>query len=136
MLFLCVSMIRKEAIYMEKLMISEILDSIRGLTVRELLELTKACEKEFGVSAAVTPIVPKDPIPPKKKTEFDVELTNFGSQKVKVIKAIREITGLGLREAKEFVEAAPKIIKEGVSIEEAEALKAKFEELGAAITLK
>jgi large subunit ribosomal protein L7/L12 len=129
-------MIRKEAIYMEKLMISEILDSIRGLTVRELLELTKACEKEFGVSAAVTPIVPKDPIPPKKKTEFNVELTNFGSQKVKVIKAIREITGLGLREAKEFVEAAPKIIKEGVSIEEAEALKAKFEELGAAITLK
>lgn len=120
---------------MEKLMISEILDSIRGLTVVELIELTKACEKEFGVSAAVTPIVPKDPIPPKK-TEFDVELTNFGSQKVKVIKAIREITGLGLREAKEYVEAAPKIIKEGVSIEEAEALKAKFEELGAAITLK
>ena len=115
---------------MEKLMISEILDSM------ELLELTKACEKEFGVSAAITQIVPKDPKPPKKKTEFDVELTNFGSQKVKVIKAIREITGLGLREAKEFVEAAPKIIKDGVSIEEAEALKAKFEELGAAITLK
>ena len=129
-------MIRKEAIYMEKLMISEILDSIRGLTVMELLELTKVCEKEFGVSAAITQIVPKDPKPPKKKTEFDVELTNFGSQKVKVIKAIREITGLGLREAKEFVEAAPKIIKEGVSIEEAEALKAKFEELGAEITLK
>ena len=121
---------------MEKLMISEILDSIRGLTVKELLELTKACEKEFGVSAAVTPVVPKDPFPPKKKTEFDVELTGFGSQKVKVIKAIREITGLGLREAKEFVEAAPKIIKDGVSIEEAEALKAKFEELGAEITLK
>ena len=78
MLFLCVSMIRKEAIYMEKLMISEILDSIRGLTVKELLELTKACEKEFGVSAAITQIVPKDPKPPKKKTEFDVELTNFG----------------------------------------------------------
>ena len=129
-------MIRKEAIYMEKLMISEILDSIRGLTVKELLELTKACEKEFGVSAAVTHVVPKDPFPPKKKTEFDVELTSFGSQKVKVIKAIREITGLGLREAKEFVEAAPKIIKEGVSGEEAEALKAKFEELGAKITLK
>ena len=121
---------------MEKLMISEILDSIRGLTVKELLELTKACEKEFGVSAAVTHVVPKDPFPPKKKTEFDVELTSFGSQKVKVIKAIREITGLGLREAKEFVEAAPKIIKDGVSIEEAEALKAKFEELGAEITLK
>ena len=98
---------------MEKLMISEI----------QLLELTKACEKEFGVSAAITQIVPKDPKPPKKKTEFDVELTNFGSQKVKVIKAIREITGLGLREAKEFVEAAPKIIKDGVSIEEAEGSK-------------
>ena len=121
---------------MEKLMISEILGTIRGMTVKELLELTKACEKEFGVSAAVTQIVPKDPKPPKKKTEFDVELTNFGAQKVKVIKAIREITGLGLREAKEFVEAAPKTIKEGVSIEEAEALKAKFEELGAMITLK
>ena len=121
---------------MEKLMISEILDTIRGLTVKELLELTKACEKEFGVSAAVTQIVPKDPKPPKRKTEFDVELTNFGAQKVKVIKAIRETTGLGLREAKEFVEAAPKTIKEGVSIEEAEALKAKFEELGAMITLK
>ena len=121
---------------MEKMMISEILDSIRGLTVRELLELTKACEKEFGVSAAVTPILPKDPIPPKKKTEFDVELTNFGSQKVKVIKAIREITGLGLREAKAFVEAVPKIVKEGVSIEEAEALKAKLEEQGAVVTLK
>ena len=94
---------------MEKLMISEILDSIRGLTVKELLELTKACEKEFGVSAAITQIVPKDPKPPKKKTEFDVELTSFGSQKVKVIKVVREITGLGLREAKEFVEAAPKI---------------------------
>jgi large subunit ribosomal protein L7/L12 len=121
---------------MEKQKISEILESIKGMTVKELIELTKACEKEFGVSAAVTPILPKDPIPPKKKTEFDVELTNFGSQKVKVIKAIREITGLGLREAKEFVEAAPKIIKDGVSIEEAEALKAKFEELGAEITLK
>ena len=81
-------------------------------------------------------MIRKDPKPPKKKTEFDVELTNFGSQKVKVIKAIREITGLGLREAKEFVEAAPKIIKEGVSIEEAEALKAKLEEQGAAVTLK
>ena len=71
-----------------------------------------------------------------KQTEFDVELTSFGQQKVKVIKAIREITGLGLREAKEFVEAAPKIVKEGVSIEEAEALKAKLEEQGAVVTLK
>ena len=121
---------------MEKRMISEILDSIKGLTVKELLELTKACEEEFGVSAAVQTVIPKDPKPPVKKTEFDVELTEFGSQKVKVIKAIREVTGLGLREAKEFVESAPKIIKEEVSIEEAEALMAKFEELGAKITLK
>ena len=122
---------------MEKMMISDILESIKGMTVKELIELTKACEKEFGVSAAVQQIVPKDPGTKKQQqTEFDVELTNFGEQKVKVIKAIREITGLGLREAKEFVEAAPKIIKEGVSIEEAEALKAKIEELGAVITLK
>ena len=122
---------------MEKMMISDILESIKGMTVKELIELTKACEKEFGVSAAVQQIVPKDPGTKKQQqTEFDVELTNFGEQKVKVIKAIREITGLGLREAKEFVEAAPKIIKEGVSIEEAEALKAKLEEQGAAVTLK
>ena len=122
---------------MEKRMISGILDTIKGLTVRELMELVKACEKEFDVSAAVKPFVPGDPFPPKvPKTEFDVELTGFGKQKVKVIKAIREITGLGLKEAKAFVDAAPKDIKEGVSIEEAEALKAKLEELGAEITLK
>ena len=122
---------------MEKQKISEILESIKGMTVKELIELTKACEKEFGVSAAVQQIVPKDPGTKKQQqTEFDVELTNFGEQKVKVIKAIREITGLGLREAKEFVEAVPKIVKEGVSIEEAEALKAKLEEQGAVVTLK
>jgi len=124
-------------IYMEKQKISEILESIKGMTVKELIELTKACEKEFGVSAAVQQIVPKDPGTKKQQqTEFDVELTNFGEQKVKVIKAIREITGLGLREAKAFVEAVPKIVKEGVSIEEAEALKAKLEEQGAVVTLK
>ena len=121
---------------MERRMISEVLDTIKAMTVGELMELTKACEKEFDVSAAVKPFVPKDPFPPKPKTEFDVELTDFGKQKVKVIKVIREVMGLGLKEAKEFVEAAPKIIKEGVSIEEAEALKAKIEELGATITLK
>jgi len=122
---------------MEKMMISDILESIKGMTVKELIELTKACEKEFGVSAAVQQIVPKDPGTKKQQqTEFDVELTNFGEQKVKVIKAIREITGLGLREAKAFVEAVPKIVKEGVSIEEAEALKAKLEEQGAVVTLK
>lgn len=122
---------------MGKMMISDILESIKGMTVKELIELTKACEKEFGVSAAVQQIVPKDPGTKKQQqTEFDVELTNFGEQKVKVIKAIREITGLGLREAKAFVEAVPKIVKEGVSIEEAEALKAKLEEQGAVVTLK
>ena len=119
---------------MEKRKISEILDSIRELTVEELIELTKACEKKFGVSAAVVPEKPVPPVIPK--TEFDVELTDFGKQKVKVIKAVREITGLGLREAKAFVDGAPKIVKEGVSSEEAEALKAKLEELGAVITLK
>ena len=122
---------------MEKMMISDILESIKGMTVKELIELTKACEKEFGVSAAVQQIVPKDPGTKKQQqTEFDVELTSFGQQKVKVIKEIREITGLGLREAKAFVEAVPKIVKEGVSIEEAEALKAKLEEQGAVVTLK
>ena len=122
---------------MERRMISEVLDTIKAMTVGELMELTKACEKEFDVSAAVNTFVPKDPFQPKMpKTEFDVELTDFGKQKVNVIKVIREIMGLGLKEAKEFVEAAPKIIKEGVSIEEAEALKAKIEELGATITLK
>ena len=122
---------------MENRMIAEILDSIKVLTVGELIELTKRCEKEFNVSAAVKTVIIKDPFSkPKQKTEYDVELTDFGPQKVKVIKAVREITGLGLREAKAFVEAAPKIIKEELPIEEAEALKAKFEELGAAITLK
>ena len=119
---------------MEKRKISEILDSIRELTVEELIELTKACEKKFGVSAAVVPEKPVPPVVPK--TEFDVELTDFGKQKVKVIKAVREITGLGLREAKAFVDGAPKLVKEGVSSEEAEALKAQLEELGAVITLK
>ena len=121
---------------MERRMISEVIDTIKAMTVGELMELTKACEKEFDVSAAVNTFVPKDPFPLKTKTEFDVELTGFGKQKVKVIKVIREVMGLGLKEAKEFVEAAPKIIKEGVSIEEAEALKAKIEEQGATITLK
>lgn len=122
---------------MENRMVYEILDDIKALTVRELMELTEACEKEFDVSAAVQTVIIQNPFPPKvKKTEFDIELTSFGSQKIKVIKVIREVTGLGLKEAKEFVESAPKIIKEGVSTEEAEALQAKLEELGAVITLK
>ena len=114
---------------MEKIMISEILDSVRDMTVGELMELTKACEKEFDVSAEVKVIVPKDPQPKVQKTEFDVELTEFGSQKVKVIKVIREITGLGLKEAKAFVEAVPKIVKEGLSKEEAELAKPFFSRL-------
>ena len=122
---------------MENRMVYEILDDIKAMTVRELMELTKACEKEFDVSAAVQTVIVQGPFPQKvKKTEFDVELTSFGSQKIKVIQVIREVTGLGLKEAKEFVESAPKIIKEGVSIEEAEALQAKLEELGAVITLR
>lgn len=122
---------------MEKRMVSEFLDVIKGMTVKELMELTKACEKEFNVSAAAKFVEPKDPNPKViPKTEFDVELTDFGPQKIKVVKAIREVTGLGLREAKELVESAPTTIKEGVSTEEAEALKAKLEELGAVITLK
>lgn len=92
--------------------------------------------KLLNLSAAVKQVVINDPGPKVKQTEFDVELKSFGQQKVKVIKEIREITGLGLREAKEFVEAVPKIVKEGVSIEEAEALKAKLEEQGAVVTLK
>lgn len=122
---------------MEKQIITEVLDTIKAMTVGELMELTKACEKEFNVSAAVKLFVPKDPFQPKMpKTEFNVELTDYGKQKVKVIKVIREVMGLGLKEAKEFVESAPKIIKEGVTIEEAETLKAKIEEQGATITLK
>ncbi|MDO5133525.1 MAG: 50S ribosomal protein L7/L12 [Eubacteriales bacterium] len=122
---------------MAKLNVSEILDSVRELTVGELLDLIKACEKEFDVSAKPEIIEPFDPGNQKfQQEEFDVELTDFGAQKIKVIKVIREITGLGLKEAKEFVESAPKVIKEGVSKEEAEALKEKIEEAGAKVTLK
>ena len=104
----------------------------------ELNELVKACEAEFGVSAAAGVVVAAGPAAAaeEEKTEFDVELTSFGDQKIKVIKVVREITGLGLKEAKELVESAPKNIKEGVSKEEAEAIKAKVEEVGAKITLK
>ena len=122
---------------MEKRMISEILDSIKVMTAKELIDLSKACEKEFNVSAALNTVVLRDPKPPViQKDEFNVELTDYGKQKIKVIKVIREILGLGLKEAKEFVESVPAIIKEEVSIEEAEALKAKIEEQGAVITFK
>ena len=118
----------------------EFIDAIKGMTVLELNDLVKACEEEFGVSAAAGVVVAAGPADGaaagEEKTEFNVELTEAGSEKVKVIKAVREITGLGLKEAKEVVDGAPKMIKEGVSKEEAEELKKKLEEVGAKVTLK
>ena len=123
---------------MAKLTTAEFIEAIKELSVMELNELVKACEEEFGVSAAAGVVVAAGPAAAaeEEKTEFDVELTDFGAQKNKVIKVVREITGLGLKEAKELVEGAPKNIKEGVSKEEAEAIKAKVEEQGAKVTLK
>jgi large subunit ribosomal protein L7/L12 len=123
---------------MAKLTNAEIIDAIKELTVMELNELVKACEEEFGVSAAAGVAVvaagPAEAV--EEKTEFDVELTSFGAQKIKVIKVVREITGLGLKEAKEAVEGAPKVIKEAIAKDEAEAIKAKLEEVGATVTIK
>ena len=123
---------------MAKLTNAEIIDAIKDLTVMELNELVKACEEEFGVSAAAGVAVVAGPAAEavEEKTEFDVELTSFGAQKIKVIKVVREITGLGLKEAKETVEGAPKVIKEAVAKDEAEAIKAKLEEVGATVTIK
>ena len=109
---------------MAKLTTAEMIEAIKELSVLELNELVKACEEEFGVSAAA------------EKDEFDVELTSAGASKVKVIKAVREITGLGLKEAKELVDGAPKVVKEAVSKAEAEEIKTKLEEQGAEVTLK
>ena len=122
---------------MAKLTNAEIISAIKELTVMELNELVKACEEEFGVSAAAGVAVVAGPAAEavEEKT-FDVELTSFGAQKIKVIKVVREITGLGLKEAKEAVEGAPKVIKEAVSKEEAEQIKAKLEEQGATVTIK
>ena len=116
---------------MAKLSTQEFIDAIKELSVLELNELVKACEEEFGVSAAAGPAAEVE-----EKTEFDVELTEVGAEKVKVIKVVREITGLGLKEAKDVVDNAPKTLKEGVSKEEAEAMKKKIEEVGAKVTLK
>ena len=105
----------------------------------ELNDLVKACEEEFGVSAAAGVVVAAAAGPAEaaeEKTEFDVELTEIGAEKIKVIKVVREATGLGLKEAKEAVESAPKVLKEAVSKEEAEELKKKLEEVGAKVTLK
>ena len=118
---------------------AEIIEVIKGLTVLELNDLVKACEEEFGVSAAAGVVVAAaggDTAAAEEKTEFDVELTEVGAQKVKVIKAVKDATGLGLKEAKEVVDGAPKVVKEGISKEEAEALKKQLEEVGATVTLK
>ena len=117
----------------------EIIEVIKGLSVLELNDLVKACEEEFGVSAAAGVVVAAGAAAgaaAEEKTEFDVELTEAGANKVKVIKVVREITGLGLKEAKEVVDGAPKVVKEGASKEEAEDIKAKLEEQGAIVTLK
>ena len=125
---------------MAKLTTAEFIDAIKELTVLELNELVKACEEEFGVSAAAGVVVAAagdgGAAAGEEKTEFDVELTDIGPNKVKVIKVVRELTGLGLKEAKEVVDGAPKNVKEGVSKEEAEAAKAAIEAEGAKITLK
>ena len=117
----------------------EFIDAIKGMTVLELNDLVKACEEEFGVSAAAGVVVAAAgpaAAAEEEKTEFNVELTEVGENKVKVIKVVREITGLGLKEAKDLVDGAPKMIKENASKEEAEEIKAKVEAEGAKVTLK
>lgn len=117
----------------------EIIEVIKGLSVLELNDLVKACEEEFGVSAAAGVAVVAaggEAGAAEEKSEFDVELTEVGSEKIKVIKIVREITGLGLKEAKEAVDSAPKTLKEAVSKEEAEDIKAKLEAEGAKVTVK
>lgn len=124
---------------MAKLTIEEIIAAVKELTVLELNDLVKAAEEEFGVSAAAGVAVVAGPAAggaAEEKTEFDVELTEVGSEKIKVIKVVREVTGLGLKEAKELVDGAPKVLKEQVSKEEADGIKAKLEEVGAKVTLK
>ena len=117
----------------------EFIDAIKEMSVMELNDLVKACEEEFGVSAAAGVVVAAaagDAAAAEEKDEFDVELTEVGPNKVKVIKVVREATGLGLKEAKEVVDGAPKVVKEGVSKAEAEEMKTKLEAEGAKVTLK
>ena len=124
---------------MAKLTSAEIIDAIKELTVLELNDLVKACEEEFGVSAAAGVVVAAgagEAAAVEEKTEFDVELTEVGPNKVKVIKVVREATGLGLKEAKDLVDAAPKMVKEAASKTEADEIKAKLEAEGAKVTLK
>ena len=118
---------------------AEIIEVIKGLTVLELNDLVKACEEEFGVSAAAGVVVAAgggEAAAAEEKTEFDVELTEVGPNKVKVIKAVREVTGLGLKEAKDLVDNAPKVVKEAADKAGAEDLKARLEAEGAKVTLK
>ncbi len=123
---------------MAKLTIDEIIEAVKELTVIELNDLVKQAEEVFGVSAAAGVMVaaagPAEAA--EEKTEFDVELTDVGGEKIKVIKVVREITGLGLKEAKDLVDGAPKMVKEAASKEEADSIKAKLEEVGAKVTLK
>ena len=125
---------------MAKMTTAEIIEVIKELTVLELNDLVKACEEEFGVSAAAGVVVAaaggEAAGAAEEQTEFNVELTEVGPNKVKVIKVVREITGLGLKEAKELVDGAPKMVKEGVEKAEADDIKAKLEAEGAKITLK
>lgn len=125
---------------MAKLTTAEMIEAIKELSVLELNELVKACEEEFGVSAAAGLVVAAaagdGAGAAEEKDEFDVELVSAGASKVKVIKVVREITGLGLKEAKEVVDGAPKVVKEGVSKAEAEEIKAKLEAEGAEVNLK
>ena len=125
---------------MAKLTTAEMIEAIKELSVLELNELVKACEEEFGVSAAAGVVVAAaggdGAAAADEKDEFDVELVSAGSSKVKVIKVVREITGLGLKEAKELVDNAPKVLKEGVSKAEAEEIKTKLEAEGAEVNMK
>ena len=124
---------------MAKLTTAEFIDAIKELSVLELNDLVKACEEEFGVSAAAGVVVAAagaGAAAAEEKTEFDVELTEVGPNKVKVIKVVREVTGLGLKEAKDVVDGAPKVVKEQASKEEAEEIKTKLEAEGAKVTLK
>ena len=126
---------------MAKLTTQEFIDAIKELTVLELNDLVKACEEEFGVSAAAGVVVAvagagDAGAAAEEKDEFDVELTEVGAEKVKVIKVVREVTGLGLKEAKDLVDGAPKVLKEAASKDEAEAIKKSLEEVGAKVTLK
>ena len=124
---------------MAKLSTAEFIDAIKELSVLELNDLVKACEEEFGVYAAAGVVVAAagaGAAAEEEKTEFDVELTEVGPNKIKVIKVIREITGLGLKESKDLVEAAPKVVKEAAPKAEADDLKAKLEAEGAKVTLK